>query len=241
VGRTSNEEPPLLSPRQRAFGVLFALGCAVVVGGLGSRVAHTRRGSWVDAIVDSRVQAKLADDQAILTHLIRLADPIPVGIATGVLFVLCLMLHRRRAAVVMVTAIPLAAGLCEVVLKPAIGRTIDAGLAFPSGHAAGAFAVATACAVLLSGPAAAGLQGGVRLLAATSVFSVAVLVSVALVGLGVHYATDTVGGACVGSGMVVFVAVFMDAFTPSPDARANTGGSRADSRPRRKRDGRHRA
>jgi len=112
-------------------------------------------------------------------------------------------LRRDPVAVGICVAGPLLAiGLTELVGKPLVDRHLHQTLAFPSGHATDAGVVAALALVLLFrwaglGPLAVGMPFGV---------AVPLLVSVAVVGLGRHYATDAVAGVAVGVASVLSVA-----------------------------------
>ena len=97
-------------------------------------------------------------------------------------------------------AVPVAAGLAELVLKPLVGRTLMGALSFPSGTEARVFAVAAVFAVLMADPVRPRIPAAVRLAAAVAVLLAAVAVGVAMVALNQHYFTDTLGGAAVGTG-----------------------------------------
>ncbi|PSQ71159.1 MAG: hypothetical protein BRD38_03100 [Bacteroidetes bacterium QH_9_67_14] len=84
--------------------------------------------------------------------------------------------------------------------------------AFPSGHAAGSFALATSLSLshpeaYVVAPAAAG----------------AALLSVSRLWLGVHYPSDVLAGALLGAGLAVGVHVLRGAITPGAWTRAGGG------------------
>jgi membrane-associated phospholipid phosphatase len=106
--------------------------------------------------------------------------------------------------------VPAAAVLAELVLKPLVGRTLMGALSFPSGTETRVFAVAAVFAVLLAGPVRPRVPAGVRLVLAAAVLLGAAAVAVALVVLGQHYFTDTVGGAAVGIAVALATALVID-------------------------------
>src|SRR5437764_1093326 len=83
-------------------------------------------------------------------------------------------------------------------------------LSFPSGHETRMFTVAVALAVLFAGPLRSHLPAVVRLLSALVVLTAVGAVAAALVGKGAHYFTDTVGGAAVGTAVVLATALVLD-------------------------------
>jgi membrane-associated phospholipid phosphatase len=96
------------------------------------------------------------------------------------------------------------------VLKPLIDRTLMGAPSFPSGHATGVFTLAAVFAVLLINPPRARLGRGLRTLLAMCGILTAAAVAVALVNLDLHYATDTLGGAAMGTAVVLLAALILD-------------------------------
>src|SRR5262249_46450390 len=127
---------------------------------------------------------------------------------TAILVLACLLRRRYRGAALLALSVPAAAVITERLLKPLVGRTALGFLSFPSGHATGTFALATAIAVLLAGAPA--LPGAVRLAAVVIAFAVASVAAAAMIALGFHYFTDAVAGAAVGSGTVLAAALLLD-------------------------------
>jgi undecaprenyl-diphosphatase len=107
-------------------------------------------------------------------------------------------------------AVPVAAGLAELVLKPLVGRTLLGALSFPSGTEARVFAVAAVFAVLMADPVRPRIPAALRLAAAVAVLLAAVAVGVAMVALNQHYFTDTLGGAAVGAAAALATALILD-------------------------------
>jgi undecaprenyl-diphosphatase len=122
--------------------------------------------------------------------------------------------------VLVAIAVPAAGAVTEYLLKPMFGRTMAGALSFPSGHTTGAIALATAFAVLLADPRWPRMPAIGRLLLAVAAFLAASAVAVALVGLGAHYFTDTVGGAATGIAMVLLTALAIDSVAGSIPRRS---------------------
>jgi membrane-associated phospholipid phosphatase len=190
--------------------VALLAGCVGVVAVLGVWLAHQTRASLLDWRVDGRLQAGLSGHQAILRSLARLGVPLSVTVMAAILVIACLATRRRRGAVLVAIAVPAAGVLTEVLLKPLVGRTADGALSFPSGHATGVFSIAVAFAVLLVNPARPRMSAALRLLLALLAFLAAGAVAVAVVALGLHYFTDTVAGAAVGTAVVLGTALIID-------------------------------
>lgn len=199
---------PLLSEAARLPAAAIVTACAVTTALLGAWLGHGAHTDRVDTVIDARVKAILPGNAKLLE---RLAWPgglrATIGV-TAVLVLVCLLRRRYRGAALAAISIPAAAVITERLLKPLVGRTALGFLSFPSGHATGTFALATAITVLLAG--APGIPRAVRLAAEVIAFGVAAAVSAAMIALGFHYFTDTVAGAAVGVGTVLATALVID-------------------------------
>ncbi len=177
---------------------------------LGALVTHKTRAGWLDTAVEARVRSSLGGEPAILNLLVQLGDPMPVTVMTAALVLACLATRRWRGAVLVAVAIPAAGAIEQLLLKPLIDRTLLGYLSFPSGRATSVFALAVAIAVLLVDPPHSRMPPTLRLLLAFIASLVAGGVAVAVVDEGIHYFTDVVGGAAVGTGVVLLIALILD-------------------------------
>jgi undecaprenyl-diphosphatase len=89
---------------------------------------------------------------------------------------------------------------------------MEGDLVFPSGHTTGVAVLAAAIALLLAGPLRPPWPAAVRLLLVLAAFLAAGVTAVAMIGMGAHYFTDTVGGAAVAIGIVLATALALDWF-----------------------------
>jgi membrane-associated phospholipid phosphatase len=201
----------LLLPGQSALmaAMLVIVGASAVTL-LGRRYAHQAAGGRLDVAVDLRVAAGLSEHQRFLRRVVDLGSPTGVVVLASVLLLVALLLRSWRGVLLVALGIPVATMVTEWLLKPHFHRTHGGGLAFPSGHTTGAFAVAVTLAVLLVGRPAARIPWQLRLLLAAAGLAVASGVAVSLVALGYHYATDTVGGAGVALTVVLGTALLID-------------------------------
>jgi undecaprenyl-diphosphatase len=103
----------------------------------------------------------------------------------------------------------------ELLLKPLINRTLIGEFAFPSGHATGVTALAVVFAVLLVDPPRPRLPTNLRVLLALAALATAGAVAAAIVAVRSHYATDTLGGAAVATGVVLLTALVLDRLPPT--------------------------
>ena len=72
------------------------------------------------------------------------------------------------------------------------------------------FALAAICAVLLVDPPRRQVPGAVRLLLVVMALLLAAAVAAAMVAIGAHQFTDAVGGAAVGTAVVLACALTLD-------------------------------
>jgi membrane-associated phospholipid phosphatase len=212
---TSSRQPaprPLLSPAARPWAGAVLVICVAVTAVLGALFAHQTRGSGLDTAIDARIQAGIGGDPALLRGVARLGSAPAVIAVAGALVLACLATRRWRGALFVLIAVPAAEVLGEYVLKPLIDRTMEGDLVFPSGHTAGVAVLAAAIAVLLTGPLRPPWPAAARLLLVLAVFLATGVTAVAMIGMGAHYVTDTVGGAAVAVAMVLATALALDWF-----------------------------
>jgi len=201
--------------RRPAVALLAA--CVVLTAVAGIRFAGYRLPGWLDAAFGPRIQAHLGRFPDLLNWLPDVGTLGPVTMMTLALVLACAAARRWSGAALAVAAVPIAVGLTEYVLKPSVGQAI--GQSFPSGHATSMFALAATCAVLLADPPRRRVPGGVRLLLALMALGLAVAVAVAMVAIGAHVLTDAVGGAAVGTAVVLACALTLDLLAGAVDAR----------------------
>lgn len=204
-------------PLRRPLTIVVAVA-AVVFGVLAWRYAGTSGASTVDTRLDHVVDPVGDAHLWLVEQAIRLGSPPSVVALAFALSAVCLILGRYRLAVLAVVG-PGLTGLCTTFLKPTLGRTIDGGFAFPSGHTGGATSLGLVAALVVISLLRPGRGGGLLILAASAVV-VGGGVGAAMVASNSHYPTDTVGGFCAAVVMVCGAALVLDrvatALTPSP-------------------------
>ena len=186
--------------------------CAAVTVGFGLSLAGQGRAGWLDTAADARIRSALGH-QSVPDFLVGAVTLVSVSLVTAALILACVLTRRWSGAVLTAVAVPAAVALAEFVLKPLIGRTMEGDLSFPSGHVTAVFALAGACAVLLVDPPGRRVPGPARLLLALAALLAATAVGAAMVAEAAHYFTDVVGGAAVGTGVVLACALMLDALT----------------------------
>ncbi len=212
---TTAGPPPTLVPVAVRRPVLVAMAVAALVFTvLAARFAGTSQAGAVDRRVDSVVDPLGAAHHWLVRAGETLGSPPSVILLAFSMSALCLVAGWYRPALFAIAG-PGVTGVCTTLLKPALGRTIGAGFAFPSGHTGGATSLGLVAALLLLALArrrlpralwlAALAAGGLVLGAATGA---------SMVAANAHYPTDTVGGFCTAVVVVLGVAIGLDLLAP---------------------------
>lgn len=213
--------PALAEPLRRpAVGVAAVAAAGFTV--LGIRYAGVVGHGTLDSAAEAAITPWLAQHAGVLRRIVFLADPQGVVVAAALIAVACVLLRRRRLAVVAVLG-PLVTGLATTGLQPLIGRTHDGGFALPSGHAGGATAIAVVAALIAVSFAVRRLWTGVAL-AAVAVLAVAAVMTVGLIVNDFHYLTDAVAGFCTGVAFVLATAMIVDAVADRVSTAKLSGG-----------------
>jgi len=200
-----NARQRLLPPPFRLAAIIVVAACAITVGVLSALFYH---GSRPDAL-DKAVFRLVWPHRVGLTPLASVGDTVPIALLTAVLCYCCLAMRRYRGAIMVAVAVPVAAAATEL-LKHVIHRIYINFLSFPSGHTTATFAVITCVAVLLVNPPASKAPASMRIVLAATSAGAGVAVALGLVAARFHYFTDTIGGAAVGIGVVLAVALLLD-------------------------------
>ncbi len=217
--RTTRQEPAepqvrpprrLLTPGARPLAATVVVACLAVTALLGALVWHQTQAGWLDGAVDLRVRAAIGGHWRLLDFVVLFGRSAQVTVLAAVLTLACVAARRWRGAVLVALAVPAAGALTEYLLKPFVGRLLSGSQSYPSGHTTGVIALAVTFAVLLAGPSRPRLPAAVRLLLAALAFLAAGAVAVAVVALGLHYFTDTIGGAATGTAVVLLTALIID-------------------------------
>ncbi len=156
------------------------------------------------------IQENLRNDvlTAVMKCITRLGDNGTIWIALAVL--LMVLPKNRKAGVASAISLLLTLLVVNVGIKNIVARVRpyeaiegltrlvppESSFSFPSGHAAHAFAVGVVVLIML--PKKAGIP----------LFSLSVLVSLSRMYVGVHYPTDVVCGAIIGTAMAL-ISVFI--------------------------------
>jgi membrane-associated phospholipid phosphatase len=208
---------PLLSAAARPVAVVIVVVCVLVTAVLGVWLRHGTHAGWLDATVDAKVLAVLYWHRLLLAVLVWPGGPVPVTAMAAVLVLACVLRRRYHEAAFVAISVPTAVAITEFLLKPLISRTLWGSLAFPSGHVTSVAALATVVTVLLAGSPGR-VPRVLRLVLAGTAFLIAATVAIGVVGAGMHYLTDTIAGAAVGTGTALLAALGLDVLrSPSPN------------------------
>ncbi|MBN9100031.1 MAG: phosphatase PAP2 family protein [Pseudonocardia sp.] len=222
---TSASVPPrTLVPASMRRPVTVALVVAAVVFALlAARYAGTSTPGRIDLHVDRLIDPLGAAHRWLVADTVVFGSP-PVVVLVAVLMAcVCLLLGRRRLAVLAIVG-PGVTGVATTLLKPALGRTIGQGYAFPSGHTGGATALGLVAALLLVSLVRPGRVGGLTMLAVGA--SVAGgCVGAAMVAVDAHYPTDIIGGYCTAVVVVLGFALLLDRVSPRGRSGVRRGGA----------------
>jgi membrane-associated phospholipid phosphatase len=209
------------SARPRA-GVLLA-GCAILVAVLGVLFAHRSTADAFDHAVDSPVITVFAGHPVLALRLASPGTTAPAVVVSVVIAVACLITRRFRGGVLAVAAVPVAVGLCELLIKPLVHRTYIGQVVYPSGHVAAISALAaTVTVLLLAGPRPV-LARPLRVFVLILAYLAVAAVVVGVIAVRFHYFTDTVAGVAVGTGAVCGLALILD------EAAARLGGRQVEN------------
>jgi membrane-associated phospholipid phosphatase len=200
--------PALPAPLRRPTALAATLAAAVAIA-LGALYSGRSTPSLVDDRVQSAVDAVRVVPRRCALLIDSLGDPRVAAILVAVLATLCLILQRRRLAVVAVVG-PTATGVATTVSKPIVGRTIHGDfLSYPSGHAAVVTALAFVVALLITDLTRTRRPARVLLVIGGAAAGGAVMAWDQIL-LGAHYFTDTIGGFCTALAILTATAWLVD-------------------------------
>jgi membrane-associated phospholipid phosphatase len=201
---------PLLAASARPRAGILLAACAVFVAVLGTVFAGQSTADAFDRAVDAPVITLFGGHRGLALWLAFPGTTIPAVVLSVVIAVACLLTGRIRGAVLAIAAVPVAVGLCEVLIKPLVHRTYIGQVVYPSGHTATIFALAATITVLLLASPRPVVARPLRVLILAVAYLAAVAVVVGVIAVRFHYFTDTVAGAAVGTGTVCGLALVLD-------------------------------
>lgn len=189
---------------------VIAVACALVVAVLGVWFSDQRTGTALDQNVYWAVYKQFVGERGLLRAMLTPTEPVLLVVVILLVVMLAIARNRPRLAVLAVTGPLVSVALTSGVLKPLFGRTINNGLAFPSGHTAGMVSVLTVLVLAVVAGVRPPWRTSLTSLVIVGALVVTVVGATALVGMKFHYVTDTIGGACMAVATVVAVALAID-------------------------------
>lgn len=193
-------------PRAAVTASVIAL-LAIAAFGAYLRLTHTGAlgidAWWADAVSVERGSAAYA----VAVFLAQAGDGVGAAACTAILAALCFALRRPRDAAAIITAALLGVAASEIC-KALVLRTRPTGQLFeshgasyPSGHSMGAAAIAVSIMLVAIGSERLGSQLTAWIVAAAALWIVAMMWS--RTALHVHWLTDTVAGALLGTAIAI--------------------------------------
>jgi membrane-associated phospholipid phosphatase len=201
---------PLLGDTRRIRAGLTVAACVIVVVALGLLFNGQAAPDRLDNAIDSPVIAFFGGRKGLLPWLALPGTLIPAAVVSAVIVIACLIARRFNGAVLAATAVPVAAGLGDGLLKPLFHRTYLGQVAFPSGHTASAAALTATLAVLVLIPPRQTRTRAARVTLVAAACVITAAVAIGVIGLRWHYFTDCLAGAAVGAGAVLTLAFLID-------------------------------
>lgn len=175
------------------------------------KLGSARLGEWA---AQFRITSGHGLPDGLAPHAVLYAVPLAALAALVGLLGLAWRRHDRGAMVLCLLGPAVALFLTDAIAKPLVGRRHGPSLAYPSGHATGAAAVAVLALVLCH------RWKGWRAFALAAPIALAfpVVMGVALVRLNWHYPSDVVGGTAIGAATVLALAAAVSSARAAPDA-----------------------
>jgi membrane-associated phospholipid phosphatase len=216
-GATERDGDRLLPGSLRRSAVVLSAACVVALTVLAVRYhGGDRPGAFDEWAYVGLTNLRLP--RGPLTGVVDAVPPVFVGLVAVLTVALVARRRWRRAA--LATLGPGLALLVTEVGKRLVGRSLDGGLALPSGHTTGVASVVTMIAVLRISRATHVRRAA--LLGLLAVTLAAEAIGFLMVTLHFHYATDIVAGYCVALAMPLAVALAIDG-VPHRDRRETEG------------------
>jgi undecaprenyl-diphosphatase len=177
----------------------------------GVAFAHHSTADGFDRLVDEPVVRWLGGPNgALLTWMQYPGTQVPALVISVAIAVACLRSRRYTGAILALVAVVVATRVDEWLLKPLFHRTYLGALSYPSGHTTSVVAMTTVYALLFLLPPQDARTRAPRIAGLAVLLALTVITVFGVIGLRWHYLTDTIGGAAVGIGTVLALALALD-------------------------------
>lgn len=192
--------------------------CVLTVTLIGALVAHDRLPTGLDNAIWNLLPypwepaGQHGTGLRFLTaigQIRQLGGPLAITAMTALLCYCCLAMRRYRA-VLLVAGGEIGASVLTSLMKPVVGRMLGGSLSYPSGHTTAAFALATGVVLVIASSQPTRMPRSMRIALSVVTLGTASLVALGMVAWHEHYLTDTFGGAAVGIGATLSVALVID-------------------------------
>lgn len=215
-GHRSSQQ--LIPPRLRSAAGLVVGICVLLVTLIGLLVAHDRQPTGLDNAIWNLLPYPWGPAGqhglgrrflSAIGQIRQLGGPLAITAMTALLCYCCLAMRRYRAAI-MVAGGEIGASVLTSLLKPVVGRMMGGSLSYPSGHTTAAFALATGVVLVIASAQPTRMPRSMRIALSVLAVGTASLVALGMVAWHEHYLTDTFGGAAIGIGVTISVALVLD-------------------------------
>src|ERR1700722_2702327 len=192
--------------------------CVLLVTLIAVLVAHDRQPTGLDNAIWNLLPypwgpaGQHGNGRRFLTaigQIRQLGGPLAITAMTALLCYCCLAMRRYRAAI-LVAGGEIGASVLTSLLKPEVGRMLGGSLSYPSGHTTAALALATGVVLVIASSEPTRMPRSMRIALSVLAVGTASLVALGMVAWHEHYLTDTFGGAAVGIGVTISVALIVD-------------------------------
>ena len=218
------DRPPLVPFRWRRAAVGLVVLCATSAVVLGIRYHGDTAAGRLDAWAIDHLPWAVSSTSPVANALADAISPWVDAVVAGVLAV-AFAARRQWKWLVLTLAGPALTGAITESAKHLVDRTINGGLALPSGHTAGATSILVILALaVLTRVRAHVVPAGV--VAALAVTAGAAGVGLIMVSLDAHYPTDVVAGFCTAVVLTLGTALLLDVSRPAAPARPSAPGGR---------------
>ncbi|OXM67116.1 MULTISPECIES: phosphatase PAP2 family protein [Amycolatopsis] len=202
----------------------LAAVCLLAAVAIGVPFAGDTTASGPDATITAWIGDAVGGQPALLRLFVLPTEPVVLLPLLAIVVLACALGRRWDGVALAVLGVAVPVALNTWVLKPLFDRMKTDYLAYPSGHTVSMVATLTVL-VLLARPGTAK--------AVTVAVSAVVLViaGIGLVGLGYHYPTDVLGGACFAVAVVLALSSPTRRLAPARSAGSPPAGTSSGSPP----------
>ncbi|UQS26090.1 phosphatase PAP2 family protein [Amycolatopsis thermalba] len=202
----------------------LAAVCLLAAVAIGVPFAGDTTASGPDATITAWIGDAVGGQPALLRLFVLPTEPVVLLPLLAIVVLACALGRRWDGVALAVLGVAVPVALNTWVLKPLFDRMKTDYLAYPSGHTVSMVATLTVL-VLLARP------GPATAVTATLSGFVTIIAGIGLVGLGYHYPTDVLGGACFAVAVVLALSSPTRRLAPARSAGSPPAGTSSGSPP----------